>query len=106
MGQRTALWAAVACAAAVAGTGCAADAQPEAAAKEPAVAAATASATEPSLRIIDANGIRIRIAEMGKGPLVLLLHGFPESWYSWRHQLPALAKAGYHAVAPDLRGYG
>ena len=48
----------------------------------------------------------MRIAEMGQGPLVVLLHGFPESWYSWRHQLPALAGAGYHAVAPDMRGYG
>ena len=64
------------------------------------------SETEPTLRIIEANGIKMRIAEMGKGPLVLFLHGFPESWYSWRHQLPALAKAGYRAVAPDLRGYG
>eukprot|EP01018_Ginkgo_biloba_P009520 Gb_01803 [translate_table: standard] len=43
---------------------------------------------------------------MGEGPLVLLLHGFPEIWYSWRHQIPALAEAGYHVVAPDLRGYG
>ncbi len=61
---------------------------------------------EPTLRFIESNGIRMRIAEMGEGPLVLLLHGWPESWYSWRHQLPALAKAGYHAVAPDMRGYG
>ena len=58
------------------------------------------------LRFVESNGIRMRIAEMGEGPLVLLLHGWPESWYSWRHQLPALAKAGFHAVAPDLRGYG
>src|SRR5206468_10033847 len=58
------------------------------------------------LRTISTNGIRMRIAEQGSGPLVLLLHGFPESWYSWRHQLPALADAGYHAVAPDQRGYG
>ncbi|MGH7857364.1 MAG: alpha/beta fold hydrolase, partial [Candidatus Binatia bacterium] len=57
-------------------------------------------------RTIEANGIRVRIAEEGSGPLVLLLHGFPESWYSWRHQLPALARAGYRAVAPDQRGYG
>jgi len=47
----------------------------------------------------------MHIAEAGTGPLVLLLHGFPESWYSWRHQLTALAAAGYHAVAPDQRGY-
>jgi len=58
------------------------------------------------LRFIESNGIRMRIAEMGEGPLVLLLHGWPESWYSWRHQLPALAEAGFRAVAPDLRGFG
>jgi pimeloyl-ACP methyl ester carboxylesterase len=58
------------------------------------------------LRTITANGIRMRIAEQGSGPLVLLLHGFPESWYSWRHQIPALAAAGFHAVAVDQRGYG
>jgi pimeloyl-ACP methyl ester carboxylesterase len=57
-------------------------------------------------RDISANGIRLHIAEAGHGPLVLLLHGFPEFWWSWRHQLVALAEAGYHAVAPDLRGYG
>ena len=61
---------------------------------------------QPTLRTIQSNGIRMRIAEMGTGPLVLLVHGWPESWYSWRHQLPALAKAGYRAVAPDMRGYG
>lgn len=48
----------------------------------------------------------MHVAEAGSGPVVLLLHGFPESWYSWRHQLTALADAGYHAVAPDQRGYG
>jgi pimeloyl-ACP methyl ester carboxylesterase len=48
----------------------------------------------------------MHVAEQGEGPLVILCHGFPESWYSWRHQLPALADAGYHAVAPDQRGYG
>ena len=58
------------------------------------------------MRFVDTNGIRLRIAEEGRGPLVLLLHGWPESWYSWRHQLPALAAAGYHAVAPDMRGFG
>jgi len=57
-------------------------------------------------RTIDANGIRIHIAEQGNGPVVLLCHGFPESWYSWRHQLNALSLAGFHAVAPDMRGYG
>lgn len=55
---------------------------------------------------LDANGISMRIASAGKGPLVLLLHGFPESWYSWRNQIHALAAAGYRAVAPDMRGYG
>jgi pimeloyl-ACP methyl ester carboxylesterase len=57
-------------------------------------------------RTIQTNGISLHIAEAGEGPLVLLCHGWPESWYSWRHQLPALAAAGYHAVAPDMRGYG
>ena len=52
------------------------------------------------------NGLRMHYVEQGVGPLVLLLHGFPELWYSWRHQLPALAQAGYRVVAPDLRGYG
>ena len=61
---------------------------------------------ELSHRTIEANGIHIHIAEQGRGPLVLLCHGFPESWYSWRHQLRALAQAGFHAVAPDMRGYG
>src|SRR5216683_2584168 len=61
---------------------------------------------EPTQRIVEANGIRLNIAERGKGPMVLLCHGFPESWYSWRHQLGALAAAGFRAIAPDLRGYG
>lgn len=57
-------------------------------------------------REVSANGIRLHVAEIGTGPLVLLLHGFPEFWWSWRHQLPALAAAGRRAVAVDLRGYG
>ena len=57
-------------------------------------------------RIVETNGIRMHLAEAGAGPLVILCHGFPESWYSWRHQLTALAEAGFHAVAPDMRGYG
>ena len=57
-------------------------------------------------RTVETNGIRMHVAEQGEGPLVLLCHGFPESWYSWRHQLAALAAAGFHAVAPDMRGYG
>jgi pimeloyl-ACP methyl ester carboxylesterase len=56
-------------------------------------------------RQVQAGLLSMHIAEAGEGPLVLLLHGFPESWYSWRHQLTALAAAGYHAVAPDQRGY-
>jgi pimeloyl-ACP methyl ester carboxylesterase len=64
------------------------------------------SMQQPTLRHIEANGVRLRIAEMGAGPLVILVHGWPESWYSWRHQLPALAAAGFRAVAPDMRGYG
>ncbi len=51
------------------------------------------------------NGVRLHYVESGNGPLVLLLHGFPEFWYSWREQIPALAAAGYHVVAPDMRGY-
>jgi pimeloyl-ACP methyl ester carboxylesterase len=62
--------------------------------------------SEVKHRVVETNGIRMHFAECGEGPLVLLCHGFPESWYSWRHQLQALAEAGYHAVAPDMRGYG
>src|ERR1700758_3385648 len=57
-------------------------------------------------RILNARGTRIHLVEEGEGPLVLLVHGFPESWYSWRHQLPALADAGFRAAAIDVRGYG
>ncbi len=57
-------------------------------------------------RDISANGVRLHAAEAGAGPLVLLLHGFPQFWWTWRAQLVALAEAGYHVVAPDLRGYG
>jgi pimeloyl-ACP methyl ester carboxylesterase len=52
------------------------------------------------------NGIKMHYVEAGSGPLVVLCHGWPESWYSWRHQLPALAEAGFRVVAPDQRGYG
>ena len=51
-------------------------------------------------------GIHLHYVEAGEGPLVVLLHGFPEFWYSWRHQIAPLAQAGYHVVAPDMRGYG
>ncbi|GAA3787235.1 alpha/beta hydrolase [Streptomyces phyllanthi] len=56
--------------------------------------------------MVDVNGIRLHVAERGEGPLVVLLHGFPECWYSWRHQFGPLAAAGYRVVAPDQRGYG
>ena len=55
---------------------------------------------------IQANGLRFVARAAGEGPLVLLLHGFPESSWSWRHQIGPLAEAGFHAVAPDMRGYG
>ncbi|MFI6294613.1 alpha/beta hydrolase [Nonomuraea sp. NPDC050790] len=57
-------------------------------------------------RLVPSPAGRTHLVEQGDGPLVLLVHGFPESWYSWRHQLPALAAAGYRAVAIDVRGYG
>ena len=56
-------------------------------------------------RFVEANGLRFHCVTAGEGPLVMLLHGFPEFWYSWRHQIPALAAAGFMVVAPDLRGY-
>ena len=62
--------------------------------------------SEAQLQTLQLNGIRMRVAEQGNGPLVLFCHGWPESWYSWRHQLAAVAAAGYRAVAPDMRGYG
>lgn len=61
---------------------------------------------EVTHRYVTVNRIRYHYAEAGEGPLVMMIHGFPELWYSWRHQLAAVAKAGYHAVAPDLRGFG
>jgi pimeloyl-ACP methyl ester carboxylesterase len=57
-------------------------------------------------RQVAANGARFHVVECGTGPLVVLLHGFPECWWAWRYQLPALAEAGFRAVAMDLRGYG
>jgi len=57
-------------------------------------------------RSISANGTRFHAAEAGDGPLVLLLHGFPEFWWTWRHQLAVLPEAGFRAVAVDMRGYG
>ena len=63
-------------------------------------------ATDLQHRVVDSHGMRIHLVEQGEGPVVLFVHGFPESWYSWRHQLPAIAAAGYRAVAIDVRGYG
>ncbi|MFI1255539.1 alpha/beta fold hydrolase [Streptomyces netropsis] len=63
-------------------------------------------ATALTHRLVPSPAGRIHVVEQGTGPLVLLVHGFPESWYSWRHQLPVLAAAGYRAVAIDVRGYG
>lgn len=66
------------------------------------------STIEAQLRHGDADvggGVRLHYVETGEGPLVVLLHGFPEFWYSWRHQIAPLAQAGYHVVAPDMRGY-
>ena len=57
-------------------------------------------------RIVSVNGIKMHIAEKGQDPVVLFLHGFPELWYSWCHQIHALGSLGYHAVAPDLQGFG
>ncbi|KAG5084311.1 hypothetical protein AAZX31_19G217900 [Glycine max] len=57
-------------------------------------------------RTVEVNGIKMHVAEKGEGPVVLFLHGFPELWYSWRHQILSLSSLGYRAVAPDLRGYG
>ena len=62
--------------------------------------------SQPTQRMIKTNGISLNVAEAGQGPLVVLCHGFPEGWYSWRHQLAALAEAGFRAIAPDMRGYG
>ncbi|GAP99910.1 alpha/beta fold hydrolase [Leptolyngbya sp. NIES-2104] len=57
-------------------------------------------------RFVETNNIKMHIAEQGQGNLVILCHGFPECWYAWRHQISAIADAGFHVVAPDLRGYG
>jgi pimeloyl-ACP methyl ester carboxylesterase len=57
-------------------------------------------------RLFATNGIELHAVEEGEGPLVVLCHGFPELAYSWRHQVPVLARAGYHVLAPDMRGYG
>ncbi len=68
----------------------------------------TVTPTSPAERLVDLGDVRLRVVEAGPadGPLVLLAHGFPELAFSWRHQIPALAAAGYHVLAPDQRGYG
>jgi len=62
--------------------------------------------SDRSHKLLDVNGTRLHVVEEGEGPLVIMVHGFPELWYSWRFQLSALAAAGYRAVAIDKRGYG
>jgi pimeloyl-ACP methyl ester carboxylesterase len=96
---------ALAVGAAFAGPPKAAAAEPSGAGPEP-TSWVDSTMPEVTHRMIETNGLRLHVAEQGEGPLVILCHGFPECWYSWRHQLPALAKAGFRAVAPDLRGYG
>ena len=61
---------------------------------------------DQDFQTIATNGINLRVALTGAGPLVLLIHGWPESWYSWRHQIKALSAAGYRVAVPDVRGYG
>ncbi len=68
--------------------------------------AALAAKFGGQISYVESNGIQLRLVEAGEGPLVVLVHGWPESWYSWRYQIAALSEAGYHVVAPDMRGYG
>jgi pimeloyl-ACP methyl ester carboxylesterase len=65
-----------------------------------------AMTTQPEFAMVPTNGIKLRVALAGKGPLVVMVHGWPESWYSWRHQITPLAQAGYRVAVPDVRGYG
>jgi pimeloyl-ACP methyl ester carboxylesterase len=60
----------------------------------------------PTSRTVSVNGIEMFLREQGDGPLVILCHGWPELSYSWRHQIPAIAEAGFHVIAPDMRGFG
>src|SRR5689334_4067868 len=60
----------------------------------------------PAFQTIETNGIRVRAVVKGKGPLCVLVHGWPESWYSWRHQIEPLVAAGFRVAVPDVRGYG
>ena len=61
---------------------------------------------EFELQEFETNGINVRAVVEGTGPLVIMVHGFPELWYSWRHQIRPIAQAGFRVVAPDVRGYG
>lgn len=63
------------------------------------------SGAELRHEFVDLEGVRLHYVEAGAGPLVMMLHGFPDFWYSWRNQIPALANAGFRVVAPDMRGY-
>jgi pimeloyl-ACP methyl ester carboxylesterase len=95
-----------ACALASAIGSAAVSAQPAALPGEPAMNE-TSPISGIEFRYIESNGIRMRVAVRGdSGPLVIMAHGWPESWYSWRHQIIAVADAGYRVVAPDMRGYG
>lgn len=71
-----------------------------------AISATAAEAVFPEPTFVETNGIKMAVYEQGEGMAVVFSHGFPEMAYSWRNQLPALAEAGYHAIAPDQRGYG
>src|ERR1700752_2565472 len=82
-------------------------AKPPLAYKGPSCLGAETSLNEkPEFVLVNTNGIRLRVAQAGSGPLVVLVHGWPESWYSWRHQIAALAAAGYRVAAADVRGDG
>ena len=74
--------------------------------EQPVLPKETLMNAKPEFFLVDTNGIRLRVAQAGKGPLIVLVHGWPESWYSWRHQIPPLAAAGYRVAAIDVRGYG
>jgi pimeloyl-ACP methyl ester carboxylesterase len=65
-----------------------------------------AAMQSPSFHMVETNGIRLRVVVLGDGPLCILVHGWPESWYSWRHQIGPLVAAGYRVAVPDVRGYG
>jgi len=74
--------------------------------EQPVLPKETSMNAKPEFSLVDTDGIRLRVAQVGKGPLIVLVHGWPESWYSWRHQIPPLAAAGYRVAAIDVRGYG